>query len=281
MAIPLNMIHFSDISAIELDQVIKLVKDLYGYDFSSYARASFMRRVNKFMKDNGIDTAVRLIVHLSAPDAFLGFLQTITVNVTEIFRDPEAYSIMRNKILPALGSYPNIKIWHAGCSTGEEVYSMCILLHEAGLLSRSTIYATDINASNIEKAKAGMVPLAKMKEYTGNYLRAGGTKEFSDYYTARYDHALIRSDLRKQVVFFQHNLVTDQAFNEFHLIMCRNVMIYFDRQLQNRILQLFYDSMPALGFLSLGMKETIAFSPLSGMFDAVDPGTKLFKKNVR
>lgn len=255
------------------------LKEHHGYDFSNYARASFTRRVNKYMGDNEIISASDLQSHLgNDKNHITKFLHTVTVNVTEIFRDPFAYRVLREKIVPALASYPNIKIWHAGCSTGEEVFSMCILLEEAGLLGRTTIYATDINAANIEKAKTGMLPLSKMKEYTSNYINAGGTAEFADYYTARYNHALIRSELRKQVVFFQHNLVTDQAFNEFHFILCRNVMIYFDRQLQNRILRLFYESMPRLGFLSLGVKESISFSTVVDKFETIDTDTKLFRK---
>jgi chemotaxis protein methyltransferase CheR len=180
--------------------------------------------------------------------------------------------------LPVIASYPSIKIWHAGCSSGEEVFSMAILLHEAGLLKRTKIYATDLNPNNIEKAKKGILPADVLKEYVGNYLRAGGQRDFASYYTAMYDNAIIRKDLRENIIFSQHNLVTDQVFNEFQLILCRNVMIYFNRQLQNRVINLFYNSLSTFGFLALGIKESLLFSDLKDKFEVVSNPEKIFKR---
>lgn len=209
---------------------------------------------------------------------FQWFLETLTVNVTEMFRDPSFYAGLRDEVLPKLASYPSIKIWHAGCATGEEVFSMAILLHEAGLLSRTRIYATDLNPANLDNAQKGILPLSQMKEYTQNYQRSGGKKEFSEYYTARYDQAILRKDLRENIVFLHHNLVTDGVFNEFQLICCRNVLIYFNKDLQNKVLRLFYDSLAPLGFLGLGIKESMLFSDLRNKFDTVQPGTKIFRR---
>jgi chemotaxis protein methyltransferase CheR len=273
--------HEADITFDDVDEVLDLVARLYGYDFRAYSRASMFRRLQKFMSDIKVNKVFDLKHRLiNEPAVFEYLLKRVTVNVTEMFRDPTFYAVIKKDILPVLASYPIIKIWHAGCSSGEEVYSMCILLHEAGLLKRTRIYATDINPSNIEKAKSGIMPLEVMKEYTRNYIQSGGESDFSSYYTARYKNAIIRKDLREQIVFSQHNLVTDGVFNEFQLICCRNVMIYFNRDLQNRVINLFNDSLSMFGFLALGIKESLLFTNVRDNFEVINKQQKIFKKIV-
>lgn len=269
----------NELSAEELSDILLLIHQTYGYDFTQYSKASIERRMKRFMADMGLHTSFDVRHGLiNDKTLFDVFLQKITVNVTEMFRDPDFYRSLRHNVLPVLSSYPIIKIWHAGCATGEEVFSMAILLHEAGLLQRSRIYATDINPANIEKARSGILPLDVMKDYTANYIRSGGTNDFSSYYTAKYDHALISSALRKNIIFSLHNLVTDQVFNEFQLICCRNVMIYFTKDLQDRVSQLFYSSLSPLGYLSLGAKETLYFSTVKKQFETVDRPAKIYRR---
>lgn len=271
----------STITSSELKELIVAISRQYGYDFSGYAEASFRRQVLRCMEKADIGTGATMIDRLCASSSFFSwFLESITVNVTEMFRDPEFFADLRTKIIPALASYPTINIWHAGCSTGEEVYSMAILLWETGLLNRTRIYATDINPANLEKARQGIFSLNAMKTYTANYLRAGGTCDFSSYYTAQYNHAIIRSELRQNIVFLQHNLVTDQVFNAFHLVCCRNVLIYFNQELQNRIFRLFFDSLSPLGYLAIGMKESLLMTDIQPQFDAVSSGAKLFRRKT-
>jgi chemotaxis protein methyltransferase CheR len=205
-------------------------------------------------------------------------LLDLSINVTAMYRDPGFYAAFREKVVPLLRTYPFIRVWHAGCSTGEEVYSMAILLEEEGLYERSRIYATDINEMVLQRARAGIFPLEKMQEYTENYIRAGGTRSFSEYYTAMYDGALFNSSLTRNVVFSQHNLVTDGSFSEFHVIFCRNVMIYFDRELQNRVHDLFYQSLVQLGILCLGNKETIRFTRYEDRYEALDLKEKIYRR---
>lgn len=267
------------LSTQAFEQLLHLLHHVYGYDFSGYSKASLLRRIYKFMDVQGVTDGQQLI-QLLAGDTFVfhSFLETITVNVTEMFRDPGFYKSIREKVLPVLATYPQINIWHAGCSTGEEVFSLCILLHEAGLLHRTRIYATDINASYLEKARTGVLPMTHMREYTLNYQQSGCTGDFSDYYTALYDHVLIHREIRERVVFLQHNLVTDRSFNEFQLIICRNVMIYFNKQLQNKVLKLFHESLSSLGFIGLGMKESLLFSEYRSKYSVVDGAVKIFRK---
>jgi len=207
-------------------------------------------------------------------------LLDLSVNVTSMFRDPNFYRAFRAEVVPLLRTYPFIRVWHAGCSTGEEVYSMAILLKEEGLLERSRVYATDINEVVLAEARAGIFPLEKMQEYTQNYLRAGGTRSFSEYYTAAYGGALFSPALRENVVFAQHNLVTDRSFSEFNVILCRNVMIYFDRSLQNRVHELFYESLPTYGILALGSKESLKFSKYEECYEAINQREKIYRKVV-
>lgn len=267
------------LSTQAFEQLLHLLHHVYGYDFSGYSKASLLRRIYKFMDVQGVTDGQQLIQLLAGDTSvFHSFLETITVNVTEMFRDPGFYKSIREKVLPVLATYPQINIWHAGCSTGEEVFSLCILLYEAGLLHRTRIYATDINASYLEKARTGVLPMTHMREYTLNYQQSGCTGDFSDYYTALYDHVLIHREIRKRVVFLQHNLVTDRSFNEFQLILCRNVMIYFNKQLQNKVLKLFHESLSSLGFIGLGMKESLLFSEYRSKYSVVDGSVKIFRK---
>jgi len=248
------------ISPEELAEIIFLIKETYGYDFTHYSKASLTRRVSRFIDDAKLQTVYDLKFHLTNnKQNFNLFLQTVTVNVTEMFRDPEFYLALRHKVLPRLAAYPSIKIWHAGCATGEEVYSMAILLHEYSLLDRTRIYATDLNPANLEKARQAIIPLHHMKDYTTSYLRSGGKEEFAAYYTARYNSALINKELRRNIIFAPHNLVTDAGFNEFQLILCRNVMIYFEKELQDKVFQLFHHSLSPLGILSFSIKESLTF----------------------
>jgi chemotaxis protein methyltransferase CheR len=205
-------------------------------------------------------------------------LLDLSINVTAMFRDPAFYVAFRRDVIPALRTYPFLRIWHAGCSTGEEAYSMAILLEEENLYDRTRIYATDINEVVIRKAKEGIFPLDRMQEYTQNYLRAGGTRSFSEYYTAMYDGALFAPRLMRNIVFSQHNLVTDRSFAECNVILCRNVLIYFDRTLQQRVHSLFYESLPVYGYLGLGSKESLRFTGFEDNYEQVDRREKIYRK---
>jgi chemotaxis protein methyltransferase CheR len=206
------------------------------------------------------------------------FLNRLSVNVTAMFRDPTFYLTFRTKVVPLLRTYPFVRIWHAGCSTGEEVYSMAILLQEEGLYERCRIYATDISAEVLRTAKEGIFPLASMQEYTANYQRAGGRHFFSDYYTAQYDNVMFDTTLKRNLIFSEHNLVTDSSFNEFHVILCRNVMIYFNKALQARVHDLIYESLTMFGVLGVGNKESLKFTPREQSYDELDSRDRLYRK---
>ena len=247
----------------EVDILLDDVMHIYGYDFSEYSKASIFRRVNRLISLDNFPSFAEFRYKVRSDARYLKrFIEEITVNVTEMFRDPGFYAALRSEVLPAIASRPFIRIWHAGCSTGEEVYSLAILLEEAGLLHKSLLYATDINPDVIEQAKKAIFPLNRMKEYSENYISSGGRADFSAYYTAKYDRALFKEKLRDRMIFSTHNLVSDSSFNEFQLILCRNVLIYFDKELQNRVFKLFDASLEPLGFLALGSKETLKFSGL-------------------
>jgi chemotaxis protein methyltransferase CheR len=264
---------------VELSLLLEGVYRVYGFDFREYARASLRRRVWRRAYAEGVETLSALQGRLlHDPQCMERLLLDLSINVTAMFRDPSFYGAFREKVVPQLRTYPFTRIWVAGCSTGEEVYSLAILLHEADLYERTRIYATDINESVLERARAGVFPLEKMKEYTQNYIKAGGTRAFSEYYLAAYDGAQFQRSLIENVVFAQHNLVSDRSFNEFNAIVCRNVMIYFDRTLQNRVHELFYESLAHLGVLGLGHKESIHFSPYEPRYEELDPVEKLYRK---
>ncbi len=272
------MLEPSIIKDEEVEFLIKDVYDMYGYDFSEYSRASFKRRVNRIcLIDRFTSFAELRYTILNDPEYLKRFIEEITVNVTEMFRDPQFFKAIREKILPQLGTYPLIRIWVAGCSTGEEAYSMAILLKEANLYHKSLIYGTDLNPSVLETARAGVFPLQQMKLYSENYIQSGGKKDFSDYYTANYDSVKFDKSLQEKLILSTHNLVSDSSFNSFQLIICRNVLIYFDRSLQERVFRLFDNSLENLGFLALGAKETIRFSKLDKNYHQVGD-QKIWKK---
>lgn len=272
------MLEPSIIKDEEVEYLIKDVYDMYGYDFSEYSRASFKRRVNRIcLIDRFTSFAELRYTILNDPEYLKRFIEEITVNVTEMFRDPQFFKTLREKILPQLGTYPLIRIWVAGCSTGEEAYSMAILLKEANLYQKSLIYGTDLNPSVLETARAGVFPLQQMKLYSENYIQSGGKKDFSDYYAANYDSVKFDKSLQEKLILSTHNLVSDSSFNSFQLIICRNVLIYFDRGLQERVFRLFDNSLENLGFLALGAKETIRFSKLDRNYHQVDD-QKIWKK---
>jgi chemotaxis protein methyltransferase CheR len=264
---------------IEIELLLEAVYRHYGFDFRSYAYSSLRRRLWKRILAEGLSTVSGLqdrVLHDS--ETLERLLDDLSVSVTAMFRDPSFYLAFRNHAVPLLRTYPFIRVWHAGCSTGEEVYSMAILLQEEGLYDRARIYATDMNETVLRRARAGIFPLERMQEYTENYIRAGGRRSFSEYYTAGYGGALFTPALLKNVVFAQHNLVTDRSFSEFNAILCRNVLIYFDKALQSRVHRLFYDSLSTFGILGLGSKETLRFSKFESCYDQVVPGEKLYRK---
>lgn len=270
-----------EIGRVLLPEVIEIIKEHYGYDFSGYAAASFQRRLHAFMSFRDIKDIYSLKYHLlNDPEMFSSFLERITVNVTTMFRNPDFFFELKDTVLPILASYPVIRIWHAGCATGQEVYSLCILLKEAGLLHRTNIYATDINPQNIKTARSGALPLSEMKDYIRSYHEAGGKEEFSDYYTVHHKHAVINKDLLDKVIFSRHNLATESSFNEFNLILCRNVMIYFNRQLQDKVVALFSDSLVPGGFMALGDKESLIASAHNKSFTRYSAIQKIYKKKL-
>ena len=267
------------IDSEELRALLSAIRDVYGYDFTQYAEASIKRRSLYFMNARNIRSTRELgDLLLSNEPTFAEFVDNLSVTVTEMFRDPPFYACLRDKAIKRLATYPFIKIWVAGCATGEEVYSIAILLKEEGLLGRSLIYATDINQHSLYQAKEGIFPLDLMKTYTSNYMKSGGKRNFSEYYIAHYNAALLDRSLRNNIVFAPHNLATDQSFNEFHLILCRNVLIYFNQDLQNKVMNLFYDSLCMFGILGLGNKESLLFTDKQKCFDSIDKKQKVFLK---
>jgi chemotaxis protein methyltransferase CheR len=280
MVLPNTPARYSkDLEKMEVELLLEGIYRHYGFDFRSYAYASLKRRLWKRIEAEGLDTISGLqqkVLH--DPPTMERLLMDLSVSVTSMFRDPNFYKAFRAQVVPLLRTYPFIRVWHAGCSTGEEVYSMAILLQEEGLLDRSRIYATDINEAVLRTAKAGIFPLEKMQEYTQNYLRAGGVRSFSEYYTAAYEGALFSPSLTANVVFAQHNLVTDRSFSEFNVILCRNVMIYFDRPLQNRVHKLFYESLPMYGILAVGSKESLRFSEVESCYEEINAREKIYRK---
>jgi chemotaxis protein methyltransferase CheR len=265
---------------IEIELLLEGVFRQYGFDFRSYAFASIRRRLWKHITAAGLRTISALQEQvLHDPVAMDRLLLDLSVNVTAMYRDPVFYQAFRQEVVPRLRTYPFIRVWHAGCSTGEEVVSMAILLQEEGLYDRARIYATDINEVVLQQARTGIFPLDRMQEYTENYIRAGGTRSFSEYYTARYDGALFSPALLANVVFSQHNLATDRSFAEFNVIICRNVLIYFDRSLQARVHALFYESLATFGVLGLGSKESLRLSPFEACYEPL--GTSRLYRKIR
>jgi chemotaxis protein methyltransferase CheR len=268
-----------DLERIEIELLLEAIHRRYGFDFREYAQASLKRRLWRRIHAEHLTSVSGLqekVLH--DPACMERLLLDLSINVTSMFRDPTFYNAFRDKAIPLLRTYPFSRVWVAGCSTGEEVYSLAILLDEEGLYERARIYATDINEAVIERARLGVFPLDKMQEYTQNYIRAGGKRAFSEYYNAAYDGAQFDRSLIRNVVFAQHNLVSDRSFNEFHAIVCRNVMIYFDRSLQDKVHGLFHESLATFGVLALGHKESIKFTRFATSYEELDADERLYRK---
>jgi len=266
---------------IEIRLLVEAIYQKYGYDFRNYSQAHVKRRILNRFNLSGMKTITEMIHEALTNTKFVDLiLMDLSITVTEMFRDPVFYRELREEIIPLLRNYPFIKIWHAGCSSGEEVYSMAILLKEEGLYERAQIYATDFNPVIIKQAKDGVYPLNRMKEFTLNYMKAGGKHSLSDYYTIQYDSARLLDVLKKNIVFATHNLVTDGVFAEVNLVVCRNVLIYFNRELQDKVIKLFVDSLPGGGILCLGSKESLQFSVHYGEFNPLLPQEKIYIRKV-
>jgi len=263
-----------------LKELLESIRFAYGYDFTDYAEASVRRRVDHFVNNRKIGSLDQLAkIILRDEKMFEEFVQEISVTVTEMFRDPVFYKSLRENVMKRLATYPFIKVWIAGCATGEEVYSIAILLKEEHLLSRSVIYATDINQKSLQFAKEGIYNVANMKDYTSNYQKSGGKRSFSEYYKSKYNSVMFDKSLRQNIVFSPHNLAVDKSFNEFQLIICRNVLIYFNQHLQNKVIRLFYESLCPFGFIGLGNKESLLFSDKRKFFEEIDRKEKIFMKS--
>lgn len=268
-----------DIESIEIAVLLEAVYQRYGFDFRHYAMASLKRRIRHFVFSEKVNSVSALQEKLLyQPACMERFLLALSINVTSLFRDAGFYRTFRERIVPRLRTYPFIRIWHAGCSSGEEVYSLAILLQEEGLYERVRFYATDMNEVILARARDGIYPLERMREYAQNYIRAGGKKVLADYYTTQYGRAIFSSSLKKNIIWSQHNLVTDGSFNEFHVILCRNVLIYFDQTLQARVHKLLYESLINFGMLGLGQMESVQFSPYEKCYEAWDTLEKWYCK---
>jgi chemotaxis protein methyltransferase CheR len=268
-----------ELERLEVELLLEAVYRRYGFDFREYAPASLKRRLWRRMMAEGLQTVTQLHDRLlHDPASMERLLLDLSINVTSMFRDPSFYVAFREHVVPALHTYPFTRIWCAGCSTGEEVYSLAILLEEEGLYDRTRVYATDINEQVLATAREGVFPLEKMKQYTQNYIRAGGKAEFSEYYVAAYEGARFSRSLIQNVVFAQHNLASDRAFNDFNVIVCRNVMIYFDKGLQTRVHGLFYESLETFGVLALGHKESVTFTPYADRYEVVEAAERIYRK---
>ncbi len=269
------------VEEMELDILIQAVYTRYGYDFRSYTRSSFRRRVKIFMQERNLQQISEIIpLLLKNEEAFSEFVQQISVPVSDMFRDPEVYHSLRNTVFPVLKTYPFVKIWSAGCATGEEAYSLAILALESGLNGHTRIYATDYNDRAINTGKRGIYDIARMKDFTRNYQASGGKEEFSSYYTTAYNKAILKDPVRKMVTFSNHNLTQDGVFGEMHLILCRNVLIYFDRSLQEHVLSLVTDSLSQRGFLCLGFHENLRFSEVKTYYSALDEKLRIYRKEA-
>lgn len=268
-----------DIENLEIRLLLDGIFELYGYDFRDYAPTSLKRRIKKSVHEEKLKSISELqdkILHDGK--SMDRFLYNISIDVTAMFRDPVFYRAYRIKVLPALSSLPFFRVWHCGCATGEEVYSNLIVLHEEGLNGKAKIYATDMNYLTVEKAKQGIYPLSSMPEYTENYIKSGGKRDFSEYYTAKYDNAILNSMFRDKIVWASHNVVSDASFNEFHIIFCRNVLIYFNALLQEKVHKLLYESLALGGFLCLGSKESLTFTPFETNYEIIDEKEKIYRK---
>lgn len=270
---------YKNISTIEVSLLLEAIYQKYGYDFRQYSLAHIVRRINNRMIMSGLNTIAEMQSKILSDQAFASqLLLDLSITVTEMFRDPGFYKSLRENVIPILKTYSFIKIWHAGCSTGEEAYSMAIILKEEGIYDRTTIYATDFNQHALNKAKEGIFSNELMKEYTLNYQLSGGKESFAGYYTSSYDHVIMNRSLGENIVWAHHNLVTDSVFAEVQMILCRNVLIYFNRDLQNKVQALFHESLTNGGILCLGSKESLHFSDLCAEYTELDKKQRIFKK---
>jgi chemotaxis protein methyltransferase CheR len=262
-----------------LNDIIEAIYLKYGHDFRRYSEAHIMRRITNRMALSGLRDISQVKSEVLNNEPFaVNLLQDLSITVTEMFRDPDFYKSLRENVVPLLRTYPFIKIWHAGCSTGEEVYSVAVVMQEEGLYDRTTIYATDFNQQALNKGKEGIFSNELMKGYTANYQLAGGRESFLNYYTSDYNYAIMNQSLKKNIVWANHNLVTDSVFAEAHLILCRNVLIYFERDLQNKVQKIFYDSLINGGILCLGSKEGLHYIDLREEYTELDRKQRIFKK---
>ncbi|MEH7011264.1 protein-glutamate O-methyltransferase CheR [Neobacillus niacini] len=279
MVTDLDLIEPNELQEIEIKLLLEGLYQMYGYDFRGYVRGSIGRRILNRMKAERLPTITALLEKvLHEPGVLERLLNDFSIRMTEMYRDPSFFHAFRNEVVPLLREHPEIRIWHAGCATGEEVYSMAILMHEEGLMEKTKIYATDMNEKALTAAQKGAFPLKKMQQYTKNYLKAGGKKAFSEYYTTDHQFAYFSPILNENLTFAQHNLVTDSSFNEFHVILCRNVMIYFDNTLQQQVHRLFYDSLADGGFMGLGSKESILGMPKGIKYAEFNSSEKIYRK---
>lgn len=269
----------NELQEIEIKLLLEGLYQMYGYDFRSYVRGSIGRRILNRMKAERLPTITALLEKVfHEPGVLERLLNDFSIRMTEMYRDPSFFAAFRNEVVPLLRELPEIRIWHAGCATGEEVYSMAILLQEEDLWEKTRIYATDMNEKALIAAQKGAFPLKKMQQYTKNYLKAGGKKAFSEYYNTDHQFAYFSPSLNEKLTFAQHNLVSDSSFNEFHVILCRNVMIYFDNALQQQVHSLFYDSLADGGFIGLGSKESMLGLPKGMKYAEFNPNEKIYRK---
>ncbi|HEX2656974.1 MAG TPA: protein-glutamate O-methyltransferase CheR [Polyangia bacterium] len=268
-----------DTEVLEVELLLSGLAERYGYDLRGYSRASLMRRVRLAARREGASTVSALqekVLH--DPAAMVRFMERVAVHTTAMFRDADVYLALRRDVIPLLRTFPFIRIWHAGCSSGEEVYSLAILLQEEGLYDRCRLYATDFSDAVVERARSGIFSLPAIREHTVAYQKAGGQRDFSEYYQAGATHAIMRQSLKRNMIFSQHNLVCDGVFNEFHLIMCRNVMIYFDRELRERVHGILFDSLRKFGILNVGKKESLHGTPFEDRFEEMGSDLKIYRR---
>lgn len=277
----MNFVSLRRIENSDLDQLLDTAYRLYGYDFREYALTPLWRRIVRIVREDNFGSIAALHRRVLRDEVFaVKFLSSISVNVTEMFRDPGFYEAFRGQIIPLLSEFPYIRIWDIGCASGQETYSLAIILEEENLYDRCLIYATDINHFALKRARDGVYSLASMKGYTRNYINAGGERSFSQYYVAGFDHAIVSSRLRRRIVFAQHNVATDSSFNSFDLIICRNVLIYFSKALQDRVHKTIYDTISDKGILALGPRESLQFTPKEACYEVLDYDQRLYRKLV-
>ena len=269
----------NQIENIEMDLLLEAMFKRYGYDFRQYSKSSIRRRIKQFLIKSGCSNVIQLIQKILYDEyLFESLVYNFSVTVTEMFRDPDFFLTIREKLVPYLKTYPSFKIWHAGCATGEEVYSMAIILKEAGLYDKGNIIATDYNDASLEKAKDGVFPIEQIKLYTENYQKSGGSNSFSEYYHSKYNYSILENSLKNNIFFTNHNMAMDSVFGIMNVVICRNVLIYFDKELQNRVLNLFDESLVPNGFLCLGTKESLRFSDIVDRYKPVDDEQKIYQK---